>query len=129
MKKKLMGAVAIMVAWAIWDILFHGILLAGEYQATAQLWRTQESMNPLFTNAIALITGYIFIQIYSQFILGQSRNSALRFGMHIGILTGVGFGIASYGWMPITTVIAGGWAIANVVKFTIAGAITGYFIK
>mgnify|MGYP006433746781 FL=1 len=129
MKDRIIGAVAIVAAWFLLDIVFHGMLLVSEYEATAHLWRGAEGMDPIFNNVVAFVTALIFILVYTRFVSGRSMDTAIRFGAYIGLLVGVGFGIASYGWMPITPMIAGGWAVANLVKYTVAGAITGYFIK
>ena len=129
MKQRLLAVVAIATAWFVLDIMIHGSFLAAEYAATAQLWRPMEDMNPLFSNGVALITAFLFVLIYCQLISGKSLQKALRLGVFVGLLFGMYGGIGSYAYMPITSTIAVGWAISNLIKFSVAGAITGYFVK
>jgi hypothetical protein len=129
MKKRIIAVVSVVVSWALLDFVFHGTILMSDYSATAQLWRPMAEMSPLFMNIIALLAALIFVFVYCRLISGKSVKHGMLFGLGIGLLTGIYFGIGSYGWMPITVKIAGVWAIADIVKFTVAGAIAGYFVK
>ena len=129
MKKRIFAILTITICWMICDFVIHGIFLAAEYAATGQLWIPPADMNPLYNNAILLIISIVFVGMYCRFVSQKSIHRAVRFGLAVGLLTGVGFGLGSYGWMPITLTIAISWFVAQLLKFAIAGGIAGYFVK
>lgn len=129
MKSRILAVIAIVIVWIGLDCLIHGNLLMEQYKATMHLWRPMAEMSPLIMNGVTILGALIFTFIYCQMIENKALNKGIKLGAFIGLLTGVMGGLGSYGYMPITTTIALGWFAANLVKFTVAGAIAGALVK
>jgi hypothetical protein len=128
MKQRLIATALIVVAWGVLDYLFHGILLHANYEATAQLWRPMAEMKTGLMNVISIVSALLFILIFCRMVPEKTLQKGIKLGVLVGLLIGVSMGIGAFTYMPITVKIAAVWAIAAVVKFTIAGAITGKIV-
>jgi hypothetical protein len=125
MKQSLLASLAIFVAWGLLDFFFHGVLLMGDYTATASLWRPMDQMNPILMHGATFVGAVLLTWIYGAFISNKSVSKGFKFGASLGLLMGVVAGFAPYAWMPITLKIAEVWALAYVFKYAVAGAIMG----
>lgn len=127
-KRNLLAVIAVFVAWSILDYLIHGVMLASSYEATANLWRPMEEMNPLLCYGVTL--GYIicFVLIYDLLISNKSLQNGIKFGLLLGLGNGL-VDLGSYVYMPIPLTLAEAWFVASVVQTGIAGAIVGAMIK
>lgn len=128
MKSRLISAVATIIAWMGLDFVIHGHLLAKGYAQTAHLWRPCTEMNPIVMHGSTIIAALVFILIYCQMVPNKTLTKGIKLGILVGILTGT-LAAMSYAYMPISKCIAIGWLLANVIKFTTAGIIAGYFMK
>lgn len=128
MKSRLFAVVGILVSWMILDFLFHGVWLISEYTETAFLWRPMEEMNNVLMHVVSVVTAFSFVFIFCNVVSGKTMQKALKLGGLVGLMVGT-VESGSYSYIPITTTIAVGWFVANLVKFTVAGAITGFFVK
>jgi hypothetical protein len=129
MKSRLISVAIIVIAWMALDVGFHGIWLMGEYEATAGLWRPMDQMKNGVMNISTIATALFFVLIFCQLVSDKSLQKGVKLGVLVGLITGTGSALISYATMPITTTIALGWFLANVTKYTVAGVITGYFVK
>ena len=128
MKQRLIATIVITVAWVILDIIIHGNLLMGLYEQTAQLWRPENEMMPVFINIISLVSALLFVFIYCQLVKDKNRSKGIKLGVISGLLIGTLCGLGSYAYMPIPMSLAIGWLVTHTVKFTVAGFITGTFV-
>lgn len=128
MKQRLIATGVIVVAWAVLDMLFHGVLLSAEYTATAALLRPMEEMKMLLMHGVSLIQALLFTLIYCQLVKEKSIEKGLKLGALVGLLVGVGASLGSYTYMPITVKITAVWFISMLVNYVVAGAIVGKFV-
>ncbi|MBT5954725.1 hypothetical protein HOG98_08395 [bacterium] len=129
MKQRLIATALISVAWSALDFLFHGVLLMGEYTATASLWRPVAEMKNGMMTLVTVLTALVFVLIYCQLIKEKTMKNGIKLGGFIGLLVGIGMSLGTYSYMPITIKIAVVWFIAVMVKYIVSGAITGYLVK
>lgn len=129
MKSRLISVAVIVIAWMALDFVFHGLWLMSEYGATASLWRPMEEMKTGLMNVSTIVTAFLFVLTFCQLISGKTLQKGVKLGVMVGLIVGTSSALVSYASMPITTTIALGWFLSSVVNFTVAGAITGYFVK
>ena len=129
LKKSIWAVIAVFIAWSILDFLIHGILLKSTYQDTANLWRPEDEMNMLLMSTVTLIFSICFVAIYSYLINPKSLALGIKYGLILGIATGVSMGFGSYCYMPIPLSLAVSWFIASVVELTVAGSLTWLLVK
>ncbi|MEE9425495.1 MAG: hypothetical protein V3V18_11035 [Methylococcales bacterium] len=128
-KQTIWAVIAVFITWSILDFMIHGVLLKSTYQATANLWRPEDEMNMLLMSAVTLIFSICFVAIYSYLINPKSLVSGIKYGLILGIATGVSMGFGSYCYMPIPLSLAVNWFIASVVELALAGALIGLLVK
>ena len=81
MKRSLMAAVGVLVAWMLLDLIAHRCVLAPIYEATASLWRPFDQMNVVLIYTVTVVLIGIFIGIYSLLV----RPKSLRAGIVLGV--------------------------------------------
>ena len=128
-KRWLMASVAVLVVMMVMEFLIHGVLLAGLYQKTASVWRTQAEMQRLMW---IFWVGYLvfapfFVLIYAKgYEKGKpGLGQGVRFGLYVGAMLSV---VHSYGWfviLPIPLVLACYWFTAILVESVAAGIAAG----
>ena len=129
MKERLIATVVTFIAWFGLNYLFHNLFLMPDYELTAQLWRPKAEMNCVSGMLSSLLAALAFVFTYCRMVKDKTQAKGTKLGFLVGIIVGIGAGLGSYSYMPITEKIAIVWFIANVANFTVAGAITGYFVK
>ena len=129
LKQTIWAVIAVFIAWSILDFLIHGVLLESTYQETANLWRPEDEMNMPLMSIVTLVFSICFVTIYSYLIEPKSLSLGIKYGLILGIATGVSMGFGSYCYMPIPLSLAFGWFIASLVEITLAGIIVGYMVK
>jgi len=128
-KRWLLASVAVLVVMMVMEFLIHGVLLAGLYQKTASVWRSQAEMQRLMW---IFWVGYLvfapfFVLIYAKgYEKGKTGlGQGFRFGLYLGGMLSVAH---SYGWyviLPIPLVLACYWFTAILVEFIVAGIVAG----
>lgn len=128
-KSRLIATAGILIAWMALDFLFHGVWLMSEYAATASLWRPMAEMKNGLLHVTSFVAALSFVLIFCNLVQQKSLHRGIKLGVLVGLICGIGAGLGSYAYMPITATIATGWFLANLVKFSVAGAITGFLVK
>ena len=128
LKRNLLAIIAVFVAWSILDYLIHGVMLASSYEATANLWRPMEEINPLLCYGVKLGFIICFVVIYDLLISNKSRQNGIKFGLLLGLGNGL-VDLGSYIYMPIPLTLAEAWFAAALIQTGVAGAIVGVMIK
>ena len=128
MKRSLIAAAGVLVAWMLLDLIAHRFFLAPIYDATAGLWRPFDQMNVvlIYTVTVALIG--IVIGIYSLLVRPKSLGAGLVLGAFVGLALGISSGFGTFVHMPIPLPLAWGWFIAGWLKGLVAGGIVGAVI-
>lgn len=128
MKSRLLAVLSILVVWMGIDFLFHGIWLMPDYTQTAVLWRPMAEMKSGLMHSVSVVTAFLFVFIWCTLISEKNSQKAIRLGVGVGLIVGI-MQAGGYSYMPITTTIAIGWFFANLIKFSMAGIITGFLVK
>jgi hypothetical protein len=90
MKRMVLGAVMVFLAWSILDFLIHGVILQASYAATMDLWRPEAEMKMGIISLVALISAIAFVSIYKLLYGQKDIMKGLKYGIWFGIAVGVG---------------------------------------
>ena len=127
LRKVLLPALAITLAWGVLDFIMHGILLQPQYRATPALWRPMGEMKMGVMYFSVFISALAFAAIYHNFVRPKSGPVALLYGIWMGLGHGIAFGYGSYAVMPVPYVMALTWFLGSIVKGAVAGMIVSAF--
>ncbi len=128
-KQMMMTSGIVFLVWAVLDFIVHGMLLADTYKETAHLWRPEEEMNMPLMWGVTLIFSGCFVYIYEQLINPKSQQAGIKYGLILGVATGISMGIGSYCYMPIPFSLAFSWLVGSVIELSVAGYIVGMMVK
>ena len=128
MKRSLIAAVGVFVAWMLLDLIAHRLFLAPIYEATANLWRPFDEMNVVLIYTVTVVLIGVVIGIYSLLVRPKSLGAGLVLGALVGLALGISSGFGTFVHMPIPLSLAWGWFIAGWIKGLVAGSIVGAVI-
>ena len=128
MKRSVMAAVGVLVAWMLLDVVAHRFFLAPIYEATTSLWRPFDQMNVVLIYTVTVVLIGIFIGIYSLLVRPRSLRAGLVLGAFVGLALGISSGFGTFIHMPIPISLAWGWLIVGWLKGLVAGGIVGAVI-
>jgi len=129
MKRIVIAALAVFVAWSVLDFVIHGLILKSTYEATAQLWRPMAEMKMGIMYLAVLMNAIAFVCIYGLFFADKSVQSGLKYGLLFGLGTGVSMGFGTYSFMPIPIFLAVAWLVGTLVETLVGGIIVGSIIR
>ncbi len=125
--KRLVAAIVVgfLFVWGT-DFLVHAVWLKPDYQATMQLWRTEQDMQ----GHIAWLFGAEFL-FAAAFVLIWAAGMADRHGLKCAVIYGLLMGIfhqtstmVLYCVMPMPGELAVKWFAANTLQCLLLGIIT-----
>lgn len=146
MKTCIVSFIAVFAFIFGYDFVVHGMLLKPDYEATAQLWRTEEEMQQL--GMWCLIYHGLLAALFTCWFKKSNCNCAicnkgqcsttgaagttccpmksggLCFGIKIGLLMGI-LHASSYIWMPIPGNLAIKWFFTGLFQGVGVGVILG----
>lgn len=128
-KKAILAVLAVFVAWSVLDFIIHGLILGGQYQATADLWRPENEMMMGLMYFVTLVSAAAFVGIYALLVCRKEMGRAIQYGLLFGVSVGIGMGYGFYSVSPITHTIALVWFLGTVVETTVAGVLLGLIVK
>ena len=129
LKRILLATVAIFVAWEVLDFVIHGLILREAYAASPGLWRPMADMKMGLMYIVGAIAAFCFAGVYGWLVRPKSLNAALKYGLLVGIGTGVSMGYGSFAVIPIPYVMAFTWFAGTIVEALVAGVIAGLIIR
>ncbi len=129
MKRFLLAVLAVFLTWYLLDVLIHGLILKGAYEATSELWRTMEEMKFNLLRFVVLIKSIVFVSIYTRFFAKKGVGTALLYGLLFGIGIGIPMGYGSFAVMPIPYKMAFVWFHGTLVETILGGLLMGLIIK
>jgi hypothetical protein len=129
MKRAALAVILVFACWQVMDYLFHGVLLMGMYEETAELWRPLEEMKMGLMAVISFLTSICFVLIYHLLIQPKSMKTALIFGALFGFSAGIAMGYGTYATMPIPYHLALYWFLGEMGKMIVAGIVVGWVVK
>lgn len=128
-KRALYAVAAIFVAWAVLDFVIHGVILAGAYASSPELWRPQAGMILWLIYFATLVSAATFVYIYDRWFKEKGVGPAVAYGIVFGIGAGISMGYGSYAVMPLPYSIALGWFLGRVVEAAVGGLLLGLIVK
>jgi hypothetical protein len=123
-----LSAVAILIAWTVFDLLLHRLFLRPLYEQNTTLWRSFNQLNVVLIYVVTFTLIAIFIGTYLLLIEPKSLGAGVGFGAFLGLALGISAGFGTYIHMPIPWALACGWLIGGWLKGIAAGAIVGMLI-
>lgn len=130
MPRYLLCVVAGFIALSVLEYVFHMIILAEHYQATASLWRPPEEMMGYSSWSAIVMLGFsaVLAFIFTRNYEDGGIPEGIRFGVMIGLLLGIPF-FGMYAVMPIPIELAGAWFAGIVVEMTLVGILFSLLYK
>jgi len=132
-KRWLISSFVVFVTFFVVEMVIHGMLLGGIYEATADLWRPQAEMEGLMW---CMWLGYLlfsplFVLIYSKgYEKGKGGvGQGLRYGLLLGIMLSPLMALGWYAVLAIPGTLAFYWFLAGIVEYTALGLVTGLTYK
>ena len=122
-KKVLIGWVAVFVWIMVWEMIVNVVLLAGEYMATAHLWRPEAEMKMWLFWVVYIFVAFFLSLLFSKGYEGKGMSEGIRFGLYIGFLMAIPMAYGTYGAMPIPYSLALKWFIFGMIEYVVAGVI------
>lgn len=130
-KRMILSAIAVFIFMSAFQWVYHGILLMGAYEATAEMWRP---MSDTFTQYcavmmastffVAFMVTYIFTCNYE----GKGMSEGIRYGLLIGLLLAAR-DMGAYGYMPIDFTLVASWMLGSLLTGLGAGAVLSMTYK
>lgn len=122
-KKFWIGFAAVFVALLAMDYVVNEILLKGDYEATAALWRPAAEMKIWIFQLVGAFVAFFFTLIFSKGYEGGGIIEGVRYGFYVGMMMAVPMAYVTYGAMPIPYSLALKWFIFGMIEYVIAGII------
>jgi hypothetical protein len=129
LKRILLAAVAIFVAWEVLDFVIHGVVLREAYAATPGVWRPMAEIKMGLMYVVGAIAAFCFAGIYGWLVRPKSLRAAINFGMLFGIGGGVSMGYGSFAVMPIPYAMAVTWFVGTLVQALVAAVLVGLIVR
>jgi hypothetical protein len=129
LKRILLAAVAVFVAWEVLDFVIHGVVLREAYAATPGVWRPMAEIKMGLMYVVGAIAAFCFAGIYGWLVRPKSLRAAINFGMLFGIGAGVSMGYGSFAVMPIPYVMAVTWFVGTLVQALVAAVLVGLIVR
>jgi hypothetical protein len=124
----LLSGLAILIAWTVFDVLMHRLLLRPLYEQNTSLWRPFDQMNVVLIYIVTFTLIATFVITYWLLIRPKSIGAGVGFGASIGLALGISAGFGTYIHMPIPKALAWSWLVGGWLKGIVAGAILGMLI-
>ena len=128
-KRWLLASVAVFVTMFVLEFIIHGVLLQGEYQRTASLWRPMADMQRLMW---IMWLGYLVFAAFFAFIYTKGYEKGkpglgqgFRFGVFVGAMLSVLHGFGWYVILPIPLALSFYWFVAVLVESIAMGIAAG----
>lgn len=123
-KRFWLAFIVIAVYIVIYEWVFHGGMLKGLYDATASVWRPEETMEAFMPWMMfgQLLFAFAFCCLYSCSTCQGSLKSGACYGAVIGLLMG-SVSLIYYAVLPISLELLGAWLVGGMIETVIGGVI------
>jgi hypothetical protein len=118
-----LGFVAVFVALVAMDAVINTMLMKGDYEATAALWRPEAEMKIWIFQVVSAFVAFFFTLIFSKGYEGGGLMEGVRYGFYVGMMMAVPMAYGSYGAMPIPYGFALKWFVFGMLEYIVAGII------
>lgn len=120
---------AVFLAWAVLDMIGHGLIFGSMYAALPNVWRPRAEMKFGFIYAGVAITAAAFVAIYIVQIQSRGLIAGLAYGLLFGVAMGASLACGGYAVHPIQIELALGWFVLAIIEYAAAGVIVGLMIR
>jgi hypothetical protein len=125
----LLSGLAILVAWTVFDVLLHRLVLRPYYERDPQLWRSFDQLNVVLIYVVTFTLIACYVLTYWLLIRPKSLGAGISFGGFLGLALGLAVAGGTYIHMPIPRALAWAWLVGGCLKGIAAGAIIGALIR
>ena len=125
-QRYLLSTFALFAFIFFYELLVHGFVLLGMYEATTNIWRDfaeMEANMPLamsFQFALSAWTAFAFSQLFSEGGIKNGLVFGLFFGTFAGILTA-----SWYLWLNVPAILGLSWLISGIGEGLGGGLVLG----
>lgn len=125
-RRYLLSTFALFVFIFLYEMLIHGFVLMGIYEATATVWRDFAEMQarmPLamcFQLALSAWAAFVFSQLYQE---GGIKNGLL-FGLFFGVFAGI-LSASWYLWLNVPATLGLSWFMSGIGEGIGGGLVLG----
>ena len=122
-KRWLLASLGVYVAHHILDFIIHGVILAGTYKATADVWRPDMESKMYIFWITAAIFSLLFVYIFTKGYQGKGIMEGVRYGLWMGLLISIPMAYNSYVCFDVPYCLAFSWWTLGTVKIIICGIV------
>ena len=127
-KKLILASIAGFLSVFLFEMIWHGFLMKGMYDATSEVWRPEEDHNmPLMFLSQLLFAGSMAF-VYTVFKPALKCKIGLQYGFSIGLIMAMP-ALGTYCYMPIPLTISLMWMVAALLKCILCGITIGFIFK
>ncbi len=112
----------------VFEMLWHGFVMNGMYEATASLWRPQNEFNMIYNIASQLLFAVVLAFIYTKIGKHIPCKRGIAFGLFAGLLLAAPL-LGSYASMPIPLTMSLMWMAACILKGLGSGVVIAAIYK
>jgi len=128
--KFIIACIAVTIFIMAFDFLYHGILMSSTYQATANLWRPEETMNNymgwMMLGQVIMSIGFVAL-FTKAFKRGGIIEGAI-FGLLVAILF-IGTNMIMYAVAPYPMGMVINWSVGVLIQLILAGVIVAFIYR
>ena len=130
-KNLLVPGLAVFVVFQVLDFLNHGILLAPYYEASSDLWRSNDEVmsNMWIMLPVGLVWAFIFVYIFSFVRKAAGIGDGVRFGFCMGLFVSLPMALNTYATMPVPIQLSLGWLAGGIANNVVCGAVAALVYK
>lgn len=122
-KRWLLASLGVYVAHQILDFIIHGVILAGTYKATADVWRPDMESKMYIFWITAAIFSLLFVYIFTKGYQGKGIMEGVRYGLWMGLLISIPMAYNSYVCFDVPYCLTFSWWTLGTVKIIICGIV------
>ena len=114
-RRFIVGSVVAFIFVSAFEFLFHGVILAGTYEATAEVWRPEGEHKMPFLIGSQLLFAIAAVFFFTRNYQGRRIGEGVRFGLYVGLIL-ASVKLAEYCYLPIPGGLLVAWLIADLLK-------------
>lgn len=123
-RRFVLALVVLFLGVAVTDFLIHGVLLAGDYGASAHLWRAEDEL-PRFMPLMwfgQFVGAFAFVLLYATGFANSGLRCACFFGFLMGLF-GQSLSLIFAAVMPLPGPLVAKWIVFGVLQGAVLGAL------
>ncbi|MDX1518994.1 MAG: hypothetical protein R3318_02645 [Gammaproteobacteria bacterium] len=127
-KRFVLAVVGAFIFIFVFEMLWHGFLMKGLYQATISIWRPQAETDM----RLILVSQFLFATVMAYIYTLAGKHFPDSRGITYGALIGLLFAtvdLGSYSYLPVPFSIVAMWMGASILKGLGAGIVIGLVYK